>query len=160
MNVERTPADGEGQGGLTCCSSWSCREQDTTQRLNNGNSSIHSNMDGAGNHPTQRSKSGKRINMVQYHLRVAQMNLPKEQSHRHREQPCGCPGGEGSGERIRDTNWYTEWISNRVLLQSTQNYIHHPVKNHNGKEYKKQCVCIYIYITESLCCTAETDTAV
>ena len=26
MNFERTPADGEGQGGLTCCSSCSCRE--------------------------------------------------------------------------------------------------------------------------------------
>jgi len=78
------------------------------------------------------------------------------ESHRHREQPCGCQGGEGAGERIRDTNCYTEWISNRVLLQSTQNYIHYPVKTHNGKEYKKQC----IHITESLCCTAETDTAV
>ena len=32
---ERTPGDSEGQGGLVCCSPWSCKEQDTTERLNN-----------------------------------------------------------------------------------------------------------------------------
>ena len=25
---------GDGQGGLTCCSSWGCKESDTTERLN------------------------------------------------------------------------------------------------------------------------------
>ena len=34
------------------------------------------------------------------------------------------------------------------------NYIHYPMINHNGKEYEN----IYIYITESLCCTAEVNT--
>ena len=32
---ERTPGDGEGQGGLVCCSPWSCKELDTTEQLNN-----------------------------------------------------------------------------------------------------------------------------
>ena len=27
--------DGEGQGSLMCCSSWGCKESDTTKRLNN-----------------------------------------------------------------------------------------------------------------------------
>ena len=27
---ERTPGDGEGQGSLTCCSPWGCKESDTT----------------------------------------------------------------------------------------------------------------------------------
>ena len=27
--------DGELQGSLACCSPWSCRESDTTERLNN-----------------------------------------------------------------------------------------------------------------------------
>ena len=27
--------DGEGQGSLTCCSSWGCKESDMTERLNN-----------------------------------------------------------------------------------------------------------------------------
>ena len=35
-----------------------------------------------------------------------------------------------------------EWINNRVLLYSTENYIQYPMINHNGKE----CVYIYIYM--------------
>ena len=40
---------------------------------------------------------------------------------------------------------YTEWINNKVLLYSTENYIQYPVINHNGKEYKKERIYIYIY---------------
>ena len=32
---DQTPGDGEGQGGLSCCSSWVCKESGTTERLNN-----------------------------------------------------------------------------------------------------------------------------
>ena len=32
---EQTLGDGEGQGGLVCCSLWGCKELDTTERLNN-----------------------------------------------------------------------------------------------------------------------------
>ena len=32
---EQTPGDGEGQGGLACCSLWGRKESDTTQQLNN-----------------------------------------------------------------------------------------------------------------------------
>jgi len=32
---EQTPADGEGQGSLVCCSAWDHKESDTTERLNN-----------------------------------------------------------------------------------------------------------------------------
>ena len=31
---ERTPGDGDGQGGLACCDSWGRKEFDTTERLN------------------------------------------------------------------------------------------------------------------------------
>ena len=31
---EQTPGDGEGQGGLVCCSPWGCKELDTTEQLN------------------------------------------------------------------------------------------------------------------------------
>ena len=51
---------------------------------------------------------------------------------------------------------YTGWMNNKVLLYNTGNYIQCPVINHNGKEYKKKNVCMYI--TESLCCTAEIGT--
>ena len=50
---------------------------------------------------------------------------------------------------------YMGWINNKVLLYSTGNYIQYPVINNNGKEYKKN---VYMYITESLCCTAEINT--
>ena len=31
---EQAPGDGHGQGGLVCCSPWSHKESDTTERLN------------------------------------------------------------------------------------------------------------------------------
>ena len=41
---------------------------------------------------------------------------------------------------------YTEWINNKVLLYSAENYIQYLVLNHNGKENKKEYVYIYIYV--------------
>ena len=31
---ERTPGDGDEQGGLACCESWGRKESDMTERLN------------------------------------------------------------------------------------------------------------------------------
>ena len=31
---EQAPGDGDGQGGLVCCSPWGCRQSDTTNGLN------------------------------------------------------------------------------------------------------------------------------
>ena len=71
--------------------------------------------------------------------------------------------GRGAGEGMeweagvsRCKLVYIEWINNKVLLYSTVNYMQYPVINHDGKEYI--CTYIYIYITESLCCTAEINT--
>ena len=36
--------------------------------------------------------------------------------------------------------FHIEW---KVLLYSTVNYIQYPGINHNGKEYKKDCICVY-----------------
>ena len=54
-------------------------------------------------------------------------------------------------------------LINKILLQSTGNYIQYLVINHNGKECEKEKIHTYIYIhtytlTESLCCTPETNT--
>ena len=97
--------------------------------------------------------------------RMAQINLSMKgkQTHRHREQTCGCQGGRGGGGG-RDWEFgvsrcklsYTRWINNKVLPYSTENYIQYPMINHKGKEHKKKNV--YICITESLCCTAEINT--
>ena len=58
--------------------------------------------------------------------------------------------GEGGGGRMdwevgvsRCKLLYMEWINNKVLLYSTENYIQYPMINHNGKEYLKN---IYIYV--------------
>ena len=44
---------------------------------------------------------------------------------------------------------YIECISNNILLFSTGNYIQYPVINHNGKECKKEyvCVCVCVCVT-------------
>ena len=34
---EPAPGDGEGPGSLACCSPWSCKQSDMTERLNNNN---------------------------------------------------------------------------------------------------------------------------
>ena len=75
------------------------------------------------------------------------MNLSKKQkqTHRHREQTCGCQG------RVVDWEFgisrfkllYIKWINNKVLLYSKANCIQYPVINHNGKEYEKECVYMY-----------------
>ena len=38
------------------------------------------------------------------------------------------------------------WISSKVLLYSTGDYIQYPVLNHNGKEYEKVYVYMYIHM--------------
>ena len=35
---------------------------------------------------------------------------------------------------------YIEQINNKVLLYSAGNYVQYLVINHNGKEYKKECM--------------------
>ena len=37
---EQTPGNGEGQGGLACCSPMDCKESDITERLNSNNKTI------------------------------------------------------------------------------------------------------------------------
>ena len=52
---------------------------------------------------------------------------------------------------------YTEWISSKILLYSTENYIQYLMINHNGKNIFKR-MYIYTRITEPLCYTEEINT--
>ena len=91
------------------------------------------------------------------------MNLSMKQKQTHREQTYGCQGGEGR----RGVDWefgisrckllYIEWINNRVLLYSIAKYNQYPVILEMEKNMKKN-IYIYVYITESLCSTAEINT--
>ena len=81
---------------------------------------------------------------------MTQMNLSmkQKQSHRHREQTCGCQRGGRVGRDwelgvSRCKLLHTEQINNMVLLHSTGNYIQSPGINHNGKEYKKERIYVY-----------------
>ena len=38
---------------------------------------------------------------------------------------------------------YMRGIIKKILLFSTENYIHCPTINYSRKEYKKECVCLY-----------------
>ena len=101
---------------------------------------------------------------------MTHMNLPMKQNQKHREQISAGQGeGVGGGMdweiRVRCKFLCLEWINNKVLLYSIENYIQYPMINHNGKEYfKKECVCvyiyIYIYIYMPLCSTSEINISV
>ena len=51
---------------------------------------------------------------------------------------------------------HLEWISSEVLLCSTGNSIQSPETEHDGRLYEKNS--IFVYMTGSLCCTAEIGT--
>ena len=79
------------------------------------------------------------------------LSMKQKQSHRHREQTCGCQGGCSGGGMDREFGIsrgklvYIEWINNKVLLYSTGNYIQYLVINYNGREYEKEHIYIYMY---------------
>ena len=93
------------------------------------------------------------------------MNLStkQKQTHRHREQICGCQGG--GGKEWEDWEFgvgrckllCSEQISKEVLLYSTGNYIQSSGIDHDGRQCKKRKV--YTGTTGALCCTAEMATA-
>ena len=72
--------------------------------------------------------------------------LWNRQTHRHREQTCGCQGGGRAGEGwefgiSRYKLLHIKWINNKVLLYSTGNCSQYLVINHSGKYLKS----IYVY---------------
>ena len=77
------------------------------------------------------------------------LSMKQKQTHRHREQICGCQGlGSARGMEwevgiSRYKPLYIEWINNKGLLYSTGKCIQHPLINCNGKEFLK----LYIYVT-------------
>ena len=77
------------------------------------------------------------------------LSMKQKQTHRQREQTCGCQGG-CVGIREEETGnlgLAMERIlygmdKQQVLLYSIRNYIQCPVIDHNGKEHKKMYVCV------------------
>ena len=71
-----------------------------------------------------------------------------------------CWGRDGLvvGDWHMHNEVYTEWLANRDLLYSTTNSTQQSCNNLCGQRIWK-CMDVYIYITESLCCTAEIITS-
>ena len=71
-------------------------------------------------------------------------SMKEKQTHRHREQTCGCQGEGGEGMDwefgiSRGKLLCIGWINNKGI----GNYIQYPVTNHNGKEYEKESTYMY-----------------
>ena len=66
------------------------------------------------------------VKLKNWSFAVVKESLLK-QTHRRREQTCGCQGGGRVGRAglgvCRFELWHLEWMSNEVLLYSTGNYI-------------------------------------
>ena len=84
------------------------------------------------------------------------MNLftKHKQTHRHRKQTYGYQKGKEGRDKLgvwdyRYTLLYIKQINNKDFLYSTGNYINYIVRTYFENK---------IYITESLCCTPETNT--
>ena len=73
------------------------------------------------------------------------------------------PGHEvwATGSILREKKYMQTITYSKVLPDSRGNSIQHPVINHNGKQYEREGIYIYIYIykTEFFCCTAEINAA-
>ena len=76
--------------------------------------------------------------------------VKQKQNHRHRDRLVVAKvewvggGMEWEVAVSRCKLLYIEWINDNVLLYSTGNYIQYPVINHNGKEYIKKRMYIYV----------------
>ena len=98
---------------------------------------------------------------------MTQMNLSTKQKQTHGIENRLVVAKGGRGERGMAWEFgvskckllHLEWI-NKVLQYNTGNYIQSPGIDHDGKEYKNECVgmCVYIYLCMSLCCRAEIGT--
>ena len=90
------------------------------------------------------------------------ISMKQKQPHRHREQTCGCQskGGADRGKHrefgiTRCKPIYIGWTTSPTVCAG--NYIQYPAISHDEKAYIYICVCVCV--TESLCCTAEINTA-
>ena len=72
---EQTPGNGEGKGGLACCSPWGCQVVlDTTERLNNNDEPAEHYL--LPWHPTPEFK-------MQSHPRIPKLNMERSSGDAH-----------------------------------------------------------------------------
>ena len=66
---EQAPGDSEGRGSLACCSPWGHRDSDTTEQLNNKNSSFQERKTGKScQGPASNTTPGAEAEITLLHL--------------------------------------------------------------------------------------------
>ena len=112
---------------------------------------------------SQKETNNHMISLICGICNTTYKNLSVEQKEtlRHGEQSGGCQWGGGWD----GVEWKVEvrcklleigWITNKILLHSTGNYIQYPMTKHNVKKNTKYNV--YMCINESLFYTAKINT--
>ena len=104
------------------------------------------------------SALAKRSKLVSRRVSLKHLKSTNEPTYETERELCtdrtdsGCQGGGAGGRmqwEVRASKYklpYAEWISNKVLLQSTENYVQYPMINcHDGKEYIQKKECIHTY---------------
>lgn len=90
------------------------------------------------------------------------LSLKQKQNHGHREQTGDCPEEGAGGEMEWEVGIsrcelsYTEWINNKVLMYSTENYIQYLMIKHSRKEQKR--IYIVHLVVKNLPTIQETRT--
>ena len=126
---------------------------------------ICNNIDGPRDDHTKWSKSAKERQLpydityvwnLKYELIYESSSVWIETDSQTQRTDMRLPSGEGGR---RGVNWefgvnrckllYRGWINNEVLSHSTGNQFQYPVINHNGKEFKKECICNWVTLRHS-----------
>ena len=96
--------------------------------------------------------------------KMVQMNLFTKHKQSQMQKTNMVTWGKERGEINWETGTdictllYIKQITNKDLLYSTGNSTQYSVMTYMGKNLKKEWIYIYIHITDSLCCTPETNT--
>ena len=86
------------------------------------------------------------------------LSMKQKQTHKHREQTCGCQGGEGR-DCLLVWDWQTQPTIFRMDKQQSPAITAQGNMSWDKPQWKRifkmnVCVCV----TESLCCAAEIST--
>ena len=82
--------------------------------------------------------------------------MEQKQTHRYRQQTCGCQVGGGKSEEYRLGIWISDANQCIYIYREKMDKQGPTVQGTISKEHEKEHICI----TELLCCTAEINNTV
>ena len=83
------------------------------------------------------------------------VSMQEEQTHRHREEGCGCQGGgkDWSLGWADEIYLHIKWINTQILQYGTGDSFQYLVIKYNGKEYMCQAESVLLYRRHELTST-------